>query len=126
MTIMLTSRATVAGRSWESTKPGIFCFEATIDGQPTELHVSEDVAFDFLKAWTPSSAKCLEILRLHRQDLARMLEQKIRARRRRGPGGFYLLTWRDFHAATDGGGDAMAEVIPLSPLSRSESANYAI
>ena len=90
-----TRRVAVVGRSWESHEPGFYCFEAAIDGQPTELHVSEEVAFDFLKAWTPNSAKCLEILRLHRTDLARLLERKLRARAQPGPGGFYILTWGD-------------------------------
>lgn len=90
-----TRRVTVIGRSWQSHEPGFYCFEAAIDGQPTELHVSEEIAFDFLKAWTPNSAKCLEILRLHRADLARLLERKIRARGRPGPAGFHVLTWGD-------------------------------
>ena len=90
-----TRRVAVVGCSWESHEPGFYCFEAAIDGQPTELHVSEEVAFDFLKAWTPSSAKCLEILRLHRADLARLLERKLSARGRPGPSGFHVLTWGD-------------------------------
>jgi hypothetical protein len=94
-----STRVVIAGRSWESHEAGLYCFEATLDGQPTEVHVSEDVAFDFLKAWTPDSAKCLEILRLHRADLARLLERKIRDRHRPGPNGFHVLTWRDTNAA---------------------------
>jgi len=71
-------RVSVSGRSGESGTAGLYWFEATVDGLPIELHVCEDVAFDLLQAWTPSHPKCLEILRVHRGELARALEQKIR------------------------------------------------
>jgi hypothetical protein len=111
-----SERVVVAGRSWESHESGIYCFEAAIDGQPTEVHVSEEVAFDFLKAWTPNSGKCLEILRLHRADLAQLLERKIRDRHRSGPNGYYLLTWRDTNAAAleEQRRRAELELVPMS------------
>lgn len=90
-------RVTVVGRSWESHTQGVYCFEATVDGVPVELEVGEEVAFDFLQAWTPSAAKCLEILRLHRADLAQALELKIRHGRTVGDQR-WSLTWRDMHA----------------------------
>ena len=51
-----------------------------VDGEASELHVAEDVAFDLLGAFTMSAEKCLRILRLHRSDLARNLERKLNAR----------------------------------------------
>ena len=97
MSLYRGRRVTVAGRSWESREAGLYCFEATIDGEPTEIHVSEEVAFNFRNAWTPNTGKCLEILRLHRADLARMLEWKLHARHRPSHRGSHLITWRDSH-----------------------------
>ena len=70
-------RVKLEGGSWAGADCGLYCFEATIDGEKAELRVTEDVAFDLLGAWTMSHTKCLEILRLHRADLAKNLERKL-------------------------------------------------
>ncbi|MDQ7250718.1 hypothetical protein [Dongia sedimenti] len=101
------SRVGLAGRSWESSEPGFFCFEAAIDGEPTIVHVSEQVAFDYLGAWTPDTAKCLAILRLHRADLARLAERKLKSSGPRLRSSACLrLTWRDTNRA------AIEETLP--------------
>lgn len=85
----------IDGRSWASTAQGLYCFEATINGEARELHVSEDVAFDLLGAWTFSREKCLDILRLHRADLAKNLERKLRGVFHPGDKSHCLLTLPD-------------------------------
>jgi len=72
-----SSRVKVHGRSWKLKNKGVYCFEITVDGEASELRVAEDVAFDLLGAFTMSDEKCLEILRLHRSDLARSLDRKL-------------------------------------------------
>lgn len=71
------SRVKVQGRSWKLRGKGVYCFEMTVDGEASELRIAEDVAFDLLGAFTTSGEKCLEILRLHRSDLAKNLERKL-------------------------------------------------
>jgi hypothetical protein len=101
----VTFEVSLEGRSWGADK-GLYCFEATVDGEPTELRISEDVAFDLLGAWTMSREKCLEILRRHRADLARNLERKLRAVGPPEGHNGYFLTLRDVErtnpAARDG------------------------
>jgi hypothetical protein len=87
----------VAGRSCKTTEPGVFSFEATVDGEPVELRVTEHVAFDFLRAWTIDREKCFDILRLHRRELARSLERKLEGSHE-PLARSYLLDWRDVSA----------------------------
>jgi hypothetical protein len=72
-------RVKLQGRSWKIIDKGIYCFEVTVDGEVSELRIMEDVAFDLLGAFTMSGDKCLEILRLHRSELAKNLERKLHA-----------------------------------------------
>jgi hypothetical protein len=88
-------RVSVEGRSWDIVEQGQYGFEATVDGEPTELRISEDVAYDLLGARTTSRQKCLDILRLHRADLARNLERKLRAVGHPDNHGLYFLTLHD-------------------------------
>jgi hypothetical protein len=85
---------TVEGRSWESMQRGIYCFEVSVNGVLGELQVQEDLAFDLLGAWTLSARTCLDILRLHRGELAEALTRKLGHAGvfQAGP---YLLTWQD-------------------------------
>jgi hypothetical protein len=73
----------------------VYCFEVTVDGEASELHVAEDVAFDLLGAFTMNDEKCLEILRLHRSDLARNLERKLNARGVSDRAAFHFLSLDD-------------------------------
>lgn len=86
---------TIDGSSWGGIEKGFYNFEATVDGKPSLLRVSEEVAFDFLGAWTRSRTLCLEILRLHRGDLAETLARKLRLGARTAEIGLYSLTLRD-------------------------------
>jgi hypothetical protein len=88
-------RVSVEGRSWHAADEDFYCFDAVVDGKGTELRVAEDVAFDLLGAWTRSQEKCLNILRLHRADLAKNLEHKISAVGYVKGSDFHLLTLRD-------------------------------
>jgi hypothetical protein len=84
----------VEGPSWEGAERGLYCFEVFVDGVRGQLHVQEELAFDFLGAWTLSAATCLDILRLHRAELAQALARKLKAGG--SPrNGHYLLAWQD-------------------------------
>jgi hypothetical protein len=71
------SLVVVETRSGKIAKQGVYCFQVTVDDIPGELHVSEDVAFDLLGAWTLSTQQCLDILRRHHADLELCLKRKI-------------------------------------------------
>jgi hypothetical protein len=73
------TRVKLQGRSWKILDQGLYCFEATVDGEASEVRITEEVAFDLLGAFTVSSDKCLEVLRRHRTELARNLERKLTA-----------------------------------------------
>jgi hypothetical protein len=88
-------RVMVEGRSWDIVEKGQYGFEATVDGEPTELRITEDVAFDLLGARTMSRQKCLDILRLHRADLAKNLERMLRAVGHPDDHALYFLTLYD-------------------------------
>ncbi|WP_395021315.1 hypothetical protein [Dongia sp.] len=88
-------RVQVMDVSWQSPEKGYHCFEALVDGQAAVVHVAEDIAFDFLGGWTPDTAKCLDILRLHRADLAKALERKLPRILRCTGQTALLLTWED-------------------------------
>ena len=66
-----------------------------MDGKPSQLRVSEEVAFDLLGAWTLSQEPCLGILRLHRSALAESLALKLRIGGHALDSGLYSLTLRD-------------------------------
>lgn len=84
----------VEGPSWEGVERGMYCFEVFVDGVRGQLHVEEDLAFDFLGAWTLSAATCLDILRLHRAELGQALARKLKAGGNL-QNGHYLLGWQD-------------------------------
>jgi hypothetical protein len=88
-------RVTIEGRSWIGAENGVYGFEAYVDGEQTELRVSEDVAFDLLGTWTLSRGTCLDILRLHRTDLAQNLERKLRLSNQTDTDGRYSLALHD-------------------------------
>lgn len=85
----------VHGRSWKLVIKSVYCFEVTVDGEPSELHVAEEIAFDLLGAFTMNDEKCLQILRLHRSDLAKNLERKLDARGVPDSVGFHFLSLDD-------------------------------
>jgi hypothetical protein len=87
-------RAVIEGRSWFAEK-GLYAFEATVDGEAAEVHVSEDIAFDLLGVSNASNAKCLDVLRLHRAALATNLQRKLDAVGHPDDRGFYFLTLHD-------------------------------
>jgi len=89
------ARVKLDGRSWCASNQGVYCFEAQVDGEPAELRVAEDIAFDLLGAWTRSEEKCLDILRLHRAELAKSLERILHVVGDRDHNGHYLLTLKD-------------------------------
>jgi hypothetical protein len=89
------ARVKLSGRSWCASNQGVYCFDAIVDGEPAELRVAEDVAFDLLGAWTRSEEKCLDILRLHRAELAKSLERILHGVGGRDHNGHYLLTLAD-------------------------------
>jgi hypothetical protein len=91
----VTARVTLVGRSWHAVEPGVYCFQAVVDGEPAELRVDEEIAFEFLGAWTQSAEQCLDILRLHRADLARGLERILNGVGAIDPAGHYRLTLDD-------------------------------
>jgi hypothetical protein len=86
---------TIEGSPWTSIEKGFYNFEATVDGKPSQLRVSEEVAFDLLGAWTLSQALCLDILRLHRSELAENLALKLRMGGHALDSGLYSLTLRN-------------------------------
>lgn len=88
-------RVSLEGESWAIADQGLYCFKATVDGEAAEVRVAEEVAFDRLGAWTMSSEKCLDILRLHRADLAKNLERKLQAIGFPHARGLYFLALRD-------------------------------
>jgi hypothetical protein len=85
---------TIEGASWEGSQRGSYCFEVFVDGARGELHVQEDLAFDILGAWTLSAQTALDILRLHRAELAQALARKL-TRGRGSKEGHYFLVWQD-------------------------------
>ncbi len=91
--IALSTTVVVDGPSWEGAERGMYCFEVFVNGVRGQLHIQEELAFDFLGAGTLSAA-CLDILRLHRVELAEALARKLK-----GGGlsksGHYLLAWQD-------------------------------
>jgi hypothetical protein len=94
-----SSRVKVHGRSWKLKNKGVYCFEITVDGEASELRVAEDVAFDLLGAFTMSDEKCLEILRLHRSDLARNLDRKLYMAEGAARARFHFLSLGDIDRA---------------------------
>jgi hypothetical protein len=89
------TRVKLEGRSWKIIDKGVYCFEVTVDGQVSELRIMEDVAFDLLGAFTMSGEKCLEILRLHRAELAKNLERKLNSVGFPGDKTFHFLSLND-------------------------------
>jgi hypothetical protein len=89
------ARVKLDGRSWFASGQGVYCFDAIVDGEPAELRVAEDVAFDLLGTWTHSEEKCLDILRLHRAELAKSLERILHVVGDRDHNGHYLLRLED-------------------------------
>lgn len=117
-------RVTLSGRSWSANGKGVYCFQALVDGEPAELRVAEEVAFDFLGAWTPSREKCLDILRLHRTELATCLERILHVVGDPDHNGHYDLTLNDMeragappHPAPPG---AISEPISLADVLRTK------
>jgi hypothetical protein len=90
-----TARVKLDGRSWHASDAAVYCFEALVDGEPAELRVAEEIAFDLLGAWTRSEEKCLDILRLHRAELAKSLERILHVVGDHDHNGHYLLTLKD-------------------------------
>ena len=85
----------IEGQSWGGIEQGFYNFEATVNGKPCQIRVSEEVAFDFLGGWTRSQMVCLDILRSHRSALAENLARKLRVGGRNVDSGLYSLTLRD-------------------------------
>lgn len=84
----------VEGPSWEGAERGVYGFEVFVNGVRGQLYIQEDLVFDFLGAWTLSARTGLDILRLHRAELAQALTRKLK--RGGGPeNGHYLLDWQD-------------------------------
>ena len=90
-----TARVKLDGRSWYASDQAAYCFDALVDGEPAELRVAEEIAFDLLGAWTRSEEKCLDILRLHRAELAKSLERILHGVGDHDHNGHYLLTLKD-------------------------------
>jgi hypothetical protein len=86
----------IEGRSWIGSERGVYCFEVNVNGVQGELRIQEELAFDFLGAWTFNPKTCLDILRLHRAELAQALALKLKNPLGTGNGP-YLLTWRDLN-----------------------------
>jgi hypothetical protein len=90
----LSTTVVVDGPSWEGAELGMYCFEVFVNGVRGQLHIQEELALDFRGAGTLSAATCLDILRLHRVELAEALARKLK-----GGGdtesGHYLLAWQD-------------------------------
>jgi hypothetical protein len=90
----VSSIVVIEGTSWEGAERGMYCFEVFVNGVRGQLHVQEDLAFDLLGAWTLSAKTCLNILRLHRAELAKALERKLKSGGA-SRDGRYLLGWQD-------------------------------
>jgi hypothetical protein len=89
------ARVSLEGRSWAMADVGLYSFEALVDGKGAEVRIAEEIAFDWLGAWTMSRQTCLEILQLHRADLAKSLERKLLAIGFPDPRGLYFLNLDD-------------------------------
>jgi hypothetical protein len=84
----------VEGPSCEGAERGTYCFEVFVNGVRGQLQVQEELAFDLVGAWTLSAQTGLDILRLHRAELARALARKLTGGG--GPkNGQYTLAWQD-------------------------------
>lgn len=90
----LSTTVVVDGRSWEGAELGMYCFEVFVNGVRGQLEIQEELALDFRGAGTLSAATCLDILRLHRVELAEALARKLKSGGN-SKSGHYLLAWQD-------------------------------